>query len=38
MRLSKGSLDQSGLSVKEYNILKDYYLDVEYNLLRNSLQ
>lgn len=36
MRLSKGSLDQSGLSVKEYNILKEYYLDMEYNLLRNN--
>ena len=29
MRLTKGSLDQSGLSVKEYNILKDFYLHME---------
>lgn len=29
MRLTKGSLDQSGLSIKEYNILKDFYLHME---------
>jgi len=26
MRLAKGSLDQSGLSIRDYNILKDFYL------------
>lgn len=29
MRLSKGSLDQSGITIKEYNILKDFYLHME---------
>ncbi len=29
MRLAKGSLDQSGLSVKEYNVLKDFYLHMQ---------
>ncbi|WP_313129025.1 HDIG domain-containing metalloprotein [Anaerocolumna sp.] len=29
MRLAKGSLDQSGLSVKEYNVLKNFYLHME---------
>jgi putative nucleotidyltransferase with HDIG domain len=29
MRLAKGSLDQSGLSVKKYNVLKDFYLHIE---------
>lgn len=29
MRLSKGSLDQSGITIREYNILKDFYLHME---------
>lgn len=29
MRLTKGSLDQSCLSIKEYNLLKDFYLHME---------
>ena len=29
MRLAKGSLDQSGLSIKEYNILRDFFLHME---------